>query len=54
MYKRQDIIESGKLGKIISANILCWLYKHDKYFKEKWRIRRGGGPLGINLVHDIV
>jgi len=49
----KDIIKSGKLGKIISANILCWLYKHDKYFKEKWRISRGGGPLGINLVHDI-
>ncbi len=49
----KDIIKSGKLGKIISVNILCWLYKHDKYFKEKWRISRGGGPLGINLVHDI-
>ena len=24
-----------------------------KYFNEKWRISDGGGPLGINLVHDI-
>ena len=46
-------IDSGKLGKIISANVLCWLYKHKEYYKEKWRIKKGGGPLGINLVHDI-
>lgn len=46
-------IESGKLGKIVSANIMCWLYKHKEYYKEKWRIKKGGGPLGINLVHDI-
>ena len=46
-------IESGKLGKVVSANIMCWLYKHKEYYKEKWRIKKGGGPLGINLVHDI-
>jgi predicted dehydrogenase len=49
----KKIIENKKLGKIVSANILCWLYKHKKYFNEKWRVREGGGPLGINLVHDI-
>ena len=49
----KKIIENKKLGKIVSANILCWLYKHKKYFNEKWRVSEGGGPLGINLVHDI-
>ena len=51
--KVKDIIVSGKLGKIISVNILCWFYKHREYFNTKWRIKKGGGPLGINLVHDI-
>ena len=51
--KAKKIITSGKLGKIVSANVLCWLYKHKDYYKEKWRIKKGGGPLGINLVHDI-
>jgi len=51
--KVKDIINSGKLGNIVSANVLCWLYKHKEYYKEKWRISKGGGPLGINLVHDI-
>jgi predicted dehydrogenase len=51
--KVKTIIRSGKLGNIVSANVVCWLYKHKEYFKETWRISRGGGPLGINLVHDI-
>ncbi len=51
--KVKKIITSKKLGNIVSANILCWLYKHKKYFKEIWRTNKGGGPLGINLVHDI-
>ena len=51
--KVKNIIDSGKLGNIVSANVLCWLYKHKEYYKEKWRIKKGGGPLGINLVHDI-
>ena len=51
--KVKKIIKSGKLGNIVSANVLCWLYKHKEYFKETWRTSRGGGPLGINLVHDI-
>ncbi len=51
--KVKNIINKGKLGNIISANVLCWLYKHKEYYKENWRIKKGGGPLGINLVHDI-
>ena len=46
-------IDSGQLGKIVAANIMCWLYKNKGWFKEKWRVKKGGGPLGINLVHDI-
>tara|TARA_Y100001936_G_scaffold148474_1_gene144884 strand:- start:464 stop:1501 length:1038 start_codon:yes stop_codon:yes gene_type:complete len=49
----KDMINEGKLGNIVSANVLCWLYKHKAYFKEKWRTSKGGGPLGINIVHDI-
>ena len=49
----KNIIISKKLGKILSVNIICWFYKHKSYFNKKWRIKKGGGPLGINLVHDI-
>ena len=51
--KVKDIINKGKLGSIISSNVLCWLYKHKAYYKKKWRVSKGGGPLSINLVHDI-
>ncbi len=51
--KAKKIIDSGQLGKIVSSNVMCWLYKHKEYFTEKWRVKKGGGPLGINLVHDI-
>ena len=51
--KVKDVVSSGKLGTIVSVNILCWLYKHKEYYKETWRTSKGAGPLGINLVHDI-
>ena len=51
--KVKDLINKGKLGNVVSANVMCWLYKHKAYYREKWRISKGGGPLGINLVHDI-
>ena len=31
--KVKTIIRSGELGNIVSANVLCWLYKHKEYFK---------------------
>ena len=49
----KKMIQSGKLGKIVSVSIMCWLYKNKDWYKEKWRVKKGGGPLGINLVHDI-
>ena len=51
--KVKNKINNGKLGKIVSINVMCWLYKNKEWFKEKWRVKKGGGPLGINLVHDI-
>ena len=51
--KVKNKITKGKLGKIVSVNVMCWLYKNKEWFKEKWRVKKGGGPLGINLVHDI-
>ena len=35
MSKVKRIIISKKLGNIVSANVLCWLYKHKKYYNEK-------------------
>ena len=51
--KVKNILSSKQLGKIVSANVLCWFYKHKEYYKTKWRTKKGGGPLNINLVHDL-
>ena len=51
--KVKSILSSKKLGKVVSANVLCWFYKHKEYYKTKWRTKKGGGPLNINLVHDL-
>ncbi len=52
--KAKEIIESGKLGKI-TAVVCNWLvYKPDQYFKDaEWRTKKGGGPILINMVHDV-
>ena len=41
-------IDSGNLGKIVAANVMCWLYKNKDWYKEKWRIKKGGG---LSLIH---
>jgi len=46
-------LSEGMIGEIIAVQGTCWLFKPNEYFKMKWRIQKGGGPLGINLVHDI-
>ena len=52
IQKAKRKIESGNLGKIIASHATCWLFKPDNYFNS-WRKSLGGGPLLINLVHDI-
>ncbi|MEO0944725.1 MAG: Gfo/Idh/MocA family oxidoreductase [Pseudomonadota bacterium] len=47
------VLDAGRLGKLIAVNALFWLNKPDDYFDVEWRGREGGGPIYINLIHDI-
>ncbi|PRX33945.1 Predicted dehydrogenase [Meinhardsimonia xiamenensis] len=47
------LIETGALGELVAADGICWLYKPEDYFAPEWRRQPGGGPILINLVHDI-
>lgn len=46
-------IEDGHLGRVVAVHGTCWLFKPDGYFNEAWRTKFGGGPIWINLVHDL-
>lgn len=46
-------IASGGIGTAVAANLMNTWRKHDEYFHVDWRTRKGGGPVLINLIHDI-
>lgn len=53
--KSVEIIQSGALGRLTSIVATELLHKPDGYFEgeSSWRTRLGGGPILINLIHDI-
>jgi predicted dehydrogenase len=51
--RARSIIESGKLGRIVGVTALATMFKPEPYFKVSWRRQEGGGPILINLIHDI-
>jgi predicted dehydrogenase len=49
----RETVMSGKLGQLTAVAGLWLLKKPDDYFEVAWRREQGGGPLLINLIHDI-
>ncbi len=48
------VIESGVLGRLVAVTGAAMLRKPDSYFDEApWRREPGGGPLLINMIHEI-
>lgn len=51
--KAKAVIDSGALGRVIAVQGTCWFHKPDEYFDVAWRSQPGGGPIFINLIHDV-
>lgn len=51
--RAKEMIKSGGLGRVTSVHGSFWLYKPEDYFEQEWRRKDGGGPIMVNLIHDI-
>jgi len=51
--KARELVQSGALGKLVAVNAMFLIRKPDAYFDIGWRRQPGGGPILINLIHDI-
>jgi len=51
--RARAIIVEGKLGRLTNASVLYTFYKRPEYFELAWRRQPGGGPILINLIHEI-
>ena len=55
MAKAREIVSSGRLGPIVGVTGTALFYKPDAYFDENdgWRREPGGGPILLNLTHEV-
>lgn len=51
--RARAIVQEGRLGRLTAVTALWLVRKPDPYFETAWRREKGGGPILINLIHDI-
>ena len=48
-----EILHSGEVGRLVGISGIWAARKPDSYYEVEWRRKPGGGPVLINLIHDI-
>ncbi|GAB4069213.1 Gfo/Idh/MocA family oxidoreductase [Ancylobacter sonchi] len=51
--KAREVIDAGRLGRLVLLSGHAWMMKPDDYFDVAWRRQLGAGPVLINLIHDV-
>jgi predicted dehydrogenase len=53
LRRAREMVRAGLLGRPVSATVMATWLKPDSYFAMEWRRKAGGGPVLINMIHDI-
>jgi predicted dehydrogenase len=55
MARAREIVRSGVLGTVVAVSGTALFYKPDDYFEAGggWRREPGGGPILLNLIHEV-
>ena len=49
----RKVVSGGQIGTLVGVTVLFTVLKPPDYFQVAWRKQKGGGPILINLIHEI-